>query len=330
MAEERDPSVFSRLYRWAAGQQENFTTAAFAWVLDLLLQREPSAARAFISWLCFGDDARASVMEGQLHIRTQGHATLPSGTEEEAPQHRIPDMVITGPEFLGCIEVKTGAQPGGKQLSDYRKILDDAKEERDSSLVLLSIYPKDLEQKEKPDREVLWHEVAERLEQLMGELDDEVARFGLKQFHSFLEEEVMAFARVGWELDSGAKAAVNLFEMLGMALEKAGLSIARRTSGSGSWDYYLGYNLQGNVLWAGVPLRNASEVFLGLNQAMADERAFKELGWGDWNDGKPRSSKLSQTWAGATGTTASRSSRLTLPRRRCISSRGIWIASWNA
>lgn len=119
--------LFSRVYRLAHRQQENFTTEAFVHVLRELMQREPEAAVRFLDWLT--QSKIFSTRDGTLPLKVRSQAY----TEE----HGIPDIRIEAEDLDVIIEVKLGGHLTYEQAEAYARLLDARGAEQTALVALL-------------------------------------------------------------------------------------------------------------------------------------------------------------------------------------------------
>ena len=77
------------LHRWLRRQDENFVTESFAFLLNVLLDRDPNLGRELIGWLCFGKDRSFPLLVGEtITITVQG------AVEEGQPDIWIESPVV--------------------------------------------------------------------------------------------------------------------------------------------------------------------------------------------------------------------------------------------
>lgn len=222
-------NLFANLFRWAHRQDENFVTEAFAFVVNYLLDHEPSTGIALLQWLCFGEDAADMFQSGRPQV------VLQFPTEEG-----VPDIKIIADDLMALVEVKKGSGLGKRQLERYRAILNGQQAET-KRLILLTHFPVEFGRGgERPDRHVTWHQVARWLQD-HSKVPDSVSSFLISQFTGFLERQRMAIQHVGKEYVSGMEAYVRLVTMIERALDVAGISIYKRPrAGKGFWVCYVG------------------------------------------------------------------------------------------
>ena len=150
-----------------------------------------------------------------------------------------------------------------------------------SRLVLLTVYHVEFEEDDpQPDMHIRWHEVADWLYGLCN--ISPISRFLIEQFVKFLGGQVMAIEQVGWQYAEGTKDLCRLIEMLGKALENNQIRIHRNSSG---WEAR-GFYTEGKRYWVGVYLAKPEILQFEFADAKPNIEAFKELGRGEFVDGK--------------------------------------------
>ncbi len=104
-----------RLFRWAHRQNENFTTEAFAHVLEHLVAVRPVHAARLLSWLVQPRFELSAEELEELEILPQNRS--------ENPEHGIPDLRLVGRDFDIIIEIKLDDSLGPEQTDAYRSEL---------------------------------------------------------------------------------------------------------------------------------------------------------------------------------------------------------------
>ena len=166
--------LFSRVYRLAHRQQENFTTEAFVHVLGELIHREPDAAVRFLDWLTDSDIFSTREGSAPLRLRSQAY------TEE----HGIPDVRIEAEDVDVIIEVKLDGGLTYTQADAYARQLEARGAERTALVALLGAPPlADL-----PPGMVVrtWGELGEQLLIETSNTDDLVAGYLAGEFAKLL------------------------------------------------------------------------------------------------------------------------------------------------
>lgn len=176
-----EPNLLVKLQRWARlkRQDENFTTGAFAHLLEYLFRHESDSGLELFevltgfknpSWLC-------SVKCKGIEVDTQ-HQT----------DHGIPDIKISGEDFCVFVEVKVEANVDTNQLNRYQKALrqEDWAYKSRRRLVLLTKYKPS---KKVPSgiKKILWFDIAERLGQIKKRCRSLYGKFLIEQFVGFID-----------------------------------------------------------------------------------------------------------------------------------------------
>ena len=272
-------NLYSTLFRWAHRQDENFVTEGFTYILSRLLEREPIVARDLIHRLCSRASDAAFDLGKQISITTQ------FTTDEGRP-----DLCIQSDSFLALVEFKKGSGLGPDQLERYSRWLKKNANGRMTRLVLLSVFlvaPEENDGQTKARDETpldvvyrRWHSVADWLKH-SAELS-ETSQFLIDEFLDFLGEQIMTVEQVSWQYLEGTRALCRFTDMLGKALENAGIQIHQRSSG---WDSR-GLYTEGKRFWIGVYLSRPSVLQFEFVDAAPDVERFKNLGRGEILDKK--------------------------------------------
>lgn len=232
------PNVFLRLHKWAARQDENFTTELLVLVLQFLLERDPVAGVRLVRELTEGFLDIAAEEARTIDLRTQ------VGTEESGR----PDVEIRTSDALVWMEVKVEAEIRTGQLEGYRRGLQQSGIAR-TRLILLTRHPVFFDDdSEKPDGILRWYHVSEWLdwEYRRQAITDPVSRFFCKQFLEFLEARNMTATQVSWQMADGIRALRGLLDMLEEIAAFCKVSAKKVTS----WDS-IGFQLD-RKYWIGV------------------------------------------------------------------------------
>ncbi|HKP54946.1 MAG TPA: PD-(D/E)XK nuclease family protein [Chloroflexia bacterium] len=232
-------NLFLRLQKWAWGQEENFVTELFAYLLQHLLQFDGSAASIMLANLTGGAVPAADWDATSTKVSTQ--VTVGG---------KRPDIEISAPGLLVYVEVKVESTLGVEQLLNYRKILQTSGVAR-TYLVLLTRYEEQAPESQQPDSAVLWYQVAQWLENAMrAELVKQPSSvFLVEQFLGFLRGRRMTMERIGSEMAAGARSLTSLYSMLHKALTSAGLDLGKSLEYNwwgckiGTGQYYVGVYL---------------------------------------------------------------------------------------
>jgi hypothetical protein len=122
---------FTRVYRLAHRQQENYTTEAFVHVVRELIQRAPESSIRFLDWLTDSDIFSTRDGSRPLKLRSQAYTEL----------HGIPDIRIEGENLDVIIEVKLDAGLTYTQADAYAQQLKAGGAERTALVALLGAPP---------------------------------------------------------------------------------------------------------------------------------------------------------------------------------------------
>lgn len=256
---------FLRLHKWAVRQDENFTTEAFAIVLQVLLEREPAAGVQLVKMLT----------GGFLDVPAEQAKIIDLRTQVETTEGR-PDLAIRTSDGLVWVEVKVESDLRAGQLEGYRRALQQSGVPR-TRLVLLTRYPIWFaEDAEKPDLLIHWYQVGEWMEQGSGPgmLQDPISCFLCKEYLGFLEARNMTAAQVNWHMADGVRALRSLMYMLEEVAAFCKVS-ARRSI---AWDT-LGLQLD-RKYWVGVHLDDPDQLRFHTEGCRIDPQAASGLGVG--------------------------------------------------
>jgi hypothetical protein len=241
-------NLFARLHKWAWRQDENFLTESLDFLLDFLLEQEPTSGVRLLNNLTGGflslrpDEAKGVV------IRTQVQTTAGR-----------PDLEIRTVDSQVFIEVKAESEVRIGQLEGHRGLLNQGQASR-KCLVLLSRYPvDDAALAERPDAHVRWYQVVAWLEfeRNSANFRDVVGRFLIDQFVDFLRARNMAIAQVDWQMAGGIRSLRSLIDMLQEAAVAYGLRPEKQRDDL--WNS-IGYYLKGGRFWVGVSYANPEKL----------------------------------------------------------------------
>lgn len=191
MANQND-NLLLGLHRWAARQDENYTTEALVFVLNHLLLHEPGSARSILERITDGFLKVGDLGINRIRITTQ--TTIAEGR---------PDIEISAPEHLIYIEVKVDAALEATQLERYRRGLAGSGV-TNTQLILLSRYAISAKSSEQPDRSLRWYQVSAMLEdELRSGLKDPASGYLVRQFVEFLQARNMSSRRAASAVSQG-------------------------------------------------------------------------------------------------------------------------------
>jgi len=238
MADNKEDNLFFSLFHWAHRQEENFSTEGFAYLLRLLLDKEPEKGKELVRL----------VTEGKLDLTPERARCIAITCQKDTELGR-PDLEIKTQDAVVYIEVKDSAGLGWEQLERYRiELL--SKREPIKILVLLTRYVPEFNGDEKADVRLRWYKVAETLQQFVdsGPWKSPESLFVTNQFVGYLRFRGMTMDRVSWELKNGTQAVWNLIKMLGEALSGKKNVKFKKTVG---WEF-VGYWIEGQKAWVGI------------------------------------------------------------------------------
>lgn len=211
-------NLFLRLHGWALGQDENFMTESFAYLLRHLLQYDAAVGVRLLARLT---DRFMQVKEGT--------ARDVSVSTQVTVEGKRPDIEISAPGWLVYVEVKVEAPLGSGQVANYIDRLSKDRTEQ-KALVLLTRYEPwvdiSLDWLVKIVK-IRWYQLGNWLEEALtsGALGNASSRFLIEQFYEFLRGRRMTIGHVDRELQRGVQALVSLMTMLRHALVEHGLVV---------------------------------------------------------------------------------------------------------
>jgi hypothetical protein len=180
-------NIFSVLSKCDSAHPENYLTESFVFLLNSLLERDRSTAIEILNKLCVINNEFSFGQDEEISITTQ-----------EVTEQGRPDIKISSVDKLIYIEVKQDSPLGYQQVERYTDALN-ASTATIKHVILLTRFSIELEEKEKPYKHSLWHQVHEWL--LNANIHDSVSNYLRDEFNSFLKEKQMTIEKVGWEFD---------------------------------------------------------------------------------------------------------------------------------
>lgn len=223
-------NVFSSLFKYGCGVDENYLTEALVFVVKLLLRRLPAEGLALVNLL--GGEPQGALFSdpGSVEISTQ--VTVEQGR---------PDIEIReGSEVLVYVEVKHDSGLGWDQLERYHSELL-ASNTPTARLVLLARSRYSSPATKLPASEyhrLRWYEIYNQLARI--ETSDKVCKYFLECLMEFLEEKKMSLRQVKWEYITGVPALLDLTEMMETAITVVmPAAKPRRTAGWNWRGFYL-------------------------------------------------------------------------------------------
>jgi len=259
-----DHTLLSNLHRLASGQDENFITESFAYLLRHLISAEPSAAIVLLSRITNGILDLASDELIMVDIKTQ-----------VVTDFGKPDIEIRTNRHLIFIEVKVDSGFGDCQLERYRNHLNDSGCTI-TSLIALTRYPFINDQN--CNFSLRWHNIADFLSEIR--VTNEVTSFIIQQFIELLNSRGLAMEKVGWELISGVRSLQVLTDLIAEAL--AAMKVATHR-GSAAWEWR-GFYIEGGKFFIGVYFVDPNLVVLNTEVPLS-RKAPKEALVGSFQDG---------------------------------------------
>jgi hypothetical protein len=226
-------NLFSRLFRLASRQGENFITESLVFVTEYLLKDTPSVGQSFLNWLCWsGSDFGF-------------HGRLPTIGAWKVTEQGTPDIVIAAnsENSFVLVEVKVESTLGEDQVERYLKRLDEEEEAAKKrnqklarKLVLLTkdFVPHAMKMKDYRIKPVTWSDVADWLKNNAISSDCLVGEFLVKQFYDFLKMQGLTNEKIGQDIP--------FVKMIEDALKRANLPGDRQSPfkhklGTGQWWY---------------------------------------------------------------------------------------------
>jgi hypothetical protein len=183
---QSNQNLFVALHRWASGQDENFTTEAFAFLLRHLQTHEPSVAAKVLRRLT----------ESLIDVEPDKISTVKIETQVK-DNGAIPDIKIESPNSL---EVKVSATLSRKQVEDYLDVLKASRFYPNTGLVVLTRHPVATEV-HIGALTVRWHQVAQWLEAEISQAPPpQPTEFLVQQFLGFLEKQKATLTPIRSEL----------------------------------------------------------------------------------------------------------------------------------
>ena len=122
-------NLYLSLQRYTVGQEENFLTEAFAFLLSFVIHNDAQAGARLLSRTTGGFFDAQATAPSDIQISTQ-----------ISTQNGRPDIALRAPDRVLYIENKLEARVGYKQLEGYRRALNNTGCSA-TRLVLLSKYP---------------------------------------------------------------------------------------------------------------------------------------------------------------------------------------------
>jgi hypothetical protein len=217
-------NIFSTLFKYCVGSDENYLTDAFAYVLRLLLHRAPQNGITIINQLCGLQQANCFEQPTTITINTQ--VTVDEGR---------PDIEVRDHNILVYVEVKHDAPLSEGQLEYYKSKLIDSPHAF-TQLVLLTrsrLSAKETTLFHEQYHHIRWYEVHDLLAH--APISDNICRFFVDELLQFLKEKNMVMNKVTWEYIRGVPALLDLTNMLEEAVAEVMNSRKMRRTAGWSW-----------------------------------------------------------------------------------------------
>jgi hypothetical protein len=218
-------NVFSNLFRYGPGEEENYLTEAFVFLLKLLLERTPDRGLPIINQL--------SGLPQEAHLRNPESVAI--STQVIVAEGR-PDIEIRdGQDTLVYVEVKHDASLGVRQLERYWAELQ-AGTASNTRLVFLTrsrVSARETTLAPEKYHHVCWYEIHNQLAKT--EIQDEVCQYFVHSFLRFLEEKRMSMEKVPQEYIQGVPALLKLTDMIEASILEAIPNAKHKSSSGWSW-----------------------------------------------------------------------------------------------
>ena len=191
-------NLLVRLHRLAHRQEENFTTEAFAHLVQHLMEAEPRATARVLDWLTDSSFFSEPGVSAPPTIRTQVHLG----------EHGIPDVRIEADDLEVIIEVKLGAGLGLEQAGPYAEALEKHGKPR-RKLVALVGSPPSVEQRPAGMVVRTWGDLGVKLREETREPSSPLTHHLVEQFAAFLNHLNLVPLQVRSRLSEALKAHVD-------------------------------------------------------------------------------------------------------------------------
>lgn len=170
-------NLLARLYKYSRSQDENFTTEAFAHLLEYLITSDAEIAQSLLKKVTNGSFDLSKYSNDKVKISTQNRT-----------EQGITDIQISTPDFIIIFENKIEASLGYLQLEKYTEFLK-SQEGKQNLLILLSKHPYEITniELEKSVLRIRWIHISEFLKQeIRKDKIQSTTRYLLQQFLDFL------------------------------------------------------------------------------------------------------------------------------------------------
>jgi hypothetical protein len=257
-------NIFSTLSKSDPVRPENYLTESFVFLLNSLLERDRLTAITILNKLCVNNNQFSFGENEEISITTQ-----------EVTEQGRPDIKISSPDKLIYIEVKQDSPLGDRQVERYTEALN-ASNAKIKHVILLTRFSIEFEEKNKPDKHVLWYEVHNWLSK--ADILDPVSKYLRDEFNSFLKEKQMTIEKVGWEYINGVPSLVNLLKMIESGIQSINLTFKLK----GQANTYLGRYFSGSDYWCGITFGEPLELRFEMeDKSKFDWDILKKYTYGD-------------------------------------------------
>jgi hypothetical protein len=202
------PNVFSCLFRYGCGVDENYLTESLVFLVRLLLERMPEEGLALVNLL--SGDSQGALFSNPHSLEISTQITVEQGR---------PDIDIRdGSEVLVYVEVKHDSGLGWDQLERYRAQLRASGIPTTRLVLLTRSRYSSLATTLSPSEyyHLRWYEIYNRLSAI--ETPNDVCEHFIRCLMDFLEEKKMSMKQVRWEYITGVPALLSLTDMMEAAI----------------------------------------------------------------------------------------------------------------
>ena len=252
-------NIFSSLGWWASAQPENFLTESFARVLEVLRDDAPEEFSRVV----------VGLTDGAIRLSHSTVSEIRIASQVQADKLNYPDLEIAGEGFTLWLEIKDSSQMDVGQLRRYSELLA-KKQYTQVALVFLSRWRTPLPSLPGLKPPVSWTQVTDWLNEIdWSNRQKSIAHYLVGEFTGFLGGKGMSVEQVGWELQRGLPALVNIREMIREALEALGAKKPWAASGYTYSGYSVtGKNVKKQVLYCVVSYNRPDEVRLLVTESL--------------------------------------------------------------
>lgn len=245
--------LFTDLWKWSKGQDENFMTDSLRVVLSAILHESPETLSAILS-KALGDLSPSLAELSDASVVTQTRRVL-----------GITDLELFSPDYHLILEAKVDAAVDAEQLARYRRELNLESPAKRKVLVLLTAEPAGKAVPEGVDAWINWRSIGAALESMLsGEQGSVASDMLVREFLDLLRTRGMTMNKV--TVPMGA-ALASMFAF--MDLIREGLN-ANDIPNFGVWSFserqqYVGYSVS----------QSDKHFWVGSSQMFPDELRFE-------------------------------------------------------